>query len=1002
MKKEHEKSTLTSKRALRQNESKDKATAELVKSLEEEKLRLTKELRTVKDEFEKCKDNITEDRKQYDELKSKSKQASENLRAKSLELENMKQDFEEERKKRENIESNFQKVRYEKTAIDEQMAELKKTMLNERENSNMEKTDLEKNVATLKTELDMEKKKIKKLEEQISSANERDEKIRNLTCENDDLSKEVRKLKMELKKQKEELVAEKGVVRKKESNFIQKEKELSEAKEKVAHFKNELERTSSFHDQLKSEKRRVEREMGDLKGKNEKERELLANENISLKQKIESLQYEVEDMEGIREDLVKLKESLASENTLREKIELEKKELYEELEEERDRSAHEREELKFKLKKAVENIDNLQEKVNRGSGDGEKLKKLESTIKDLERSLSDANNTKIDIEGRFLSQIKELNLSHEDENTKLKEDSLQSRLELEDKYEKQIGHLKSKVEDLNIFIERAETKVREQELELKNVKAQFAEGEKHIASLRKEKSVMQLEVGKLRTENVALKSEVDKVTRQLRNACADVEKAIGEKKLIKEQLERSKFELENLNTIRKPTAEHDDNLIAERIDKHLRNHEKLRIELQTEISRLKEEQREIEVDLQTTKSHLEQAQDKELKYRHSVDGLSENIERLRKEKSQVEKELEMRNTENSELSEKVRILTQKSGISDSDKVAAESIELQKRCSSLQDELSKAYGSNKTLAEKLRKSDEANASNMRSLKARKTELQIQLVNVQHEKEDLAKEVRVLKDEVASLKDKSDSSGSRVRDENEIVQNLEAQVRTLKDNLERAEAKVKSLEEGSEQYKEKLHESEELILDLQKAVARANDVAMEKALESSRQKRLFEKKFEKILKENFALQKRLYFDGSNSVENDRNGHGRSLSELVSPTRDKKTEIDRNDAKLDDVNSRIDFKPPHKQSSGELHKVISRGIEGERNSLWRSSSAASARKDGGDARPIRTKITAGSVTPPVRYTSDTDSVGSKPDSNDGEFVPSSPIGQKSLQSMYQDYNK
>ena len=998
MRREHEKSVLNEKKAMRQIESKDKSTAELLKSLEEEKSRLSKELRMVKFDFEKHKSKITEEKKEFDELKSRSKQDAEILRTKSLELENRTLEFKDEKKKRGEIESDLMKARSEKAVIEKQMAEVGEKLLSERAKAKSERKDLEKTLEKLNKELDLEKEKMSNVEKQRLSVDELSEEMRNMTIQNESLNEEIRNLKVEIKKQKVELVTEKSKLMKKESEVIQKEKELTETKEIVAQFRNELKRASNSYKELAGEKSRVEKELEELKEKVRTEKEMIENENSFVKRKIESLQLEVENMQDFERDLVKFKEGLSAEKILREKLELEKNELDEKLKEERERRTIEREKLEIELQMAVESKDELKEKLNKVSGYEEKLAESDYIVRELEQSLSGAGKAKKDVEKKLLSQIRELNLSHEEEMKRLKENISQSSLKSEESYQKEIAHWKSKVDDLNIFIERAETKVREQEVEIKNMKMHSAESEKHVDALRKEKSGMQLEAGRLRSENAALKTDLDKVARQLRNACADVEKAVSEKKLLKEQLERAEFELENRDTIRK---ESDESLMSEKIDKHLKNHEKLRIELQTEISRFKKEQKDMEVDLKTTKNHLEQAHDKELKYRHSIDGLSENIERLRQEKSHLEKALELRNTENGELSGKLRKLTQNAGIYGSNEIVVENEELRKRCGSLQDEVSKALENNKSLSDKIRKTDEANASNLRSLKARKSELQIQLVNIQHEKEDLEKEVRVLKGEIASLKDNSNSRNVHELDESEVMQIVEPHLKTLRENLEDTEAKVKILERENDEYKEKLHESEELILDLQKAVARANDVAMEKALESSRHKRIFEKKFEKILKENFNLQKQLYFDGPSFVENDRNNHGRSLSEITSPKREIQTS-ERYDDPVDGVKNKFDFQPQRKKSAGELHTITAHGVEVEkRSSLWRSSSAASAQKEG-DMRPVRTRVTVGSVTPPVRYTSDTDSVGSKPDSNDGDFAPSSPRAQKSSPPTYQDANR
>ena len=992
MKKEHEKSVVNDKKIIQQNESKDKATAELLKALEEEKARISKELGAVKEDLEKQKTKIAEEKERFNELKVKSKQDQEILRTKKLELKERTRELEEEKKKMGEIESELQKLKSGKSSTEKQMADIGEKLLNERAKGKVERLDLEKKVEELTGELELEREKNSKFEEQKCYVDKLSKEMDSLEDKNEELENEIKKLKTELKKHKEEMDLEKVNLKRKESDIIIKEKELKESQERVDQFKKELKNSSSSHDELKGEKFRIEKELDELKGKLGKEKEVFSNEKSSLKKTVENLQHEIDELKGVGRDLEKAKESLSKEKTLREKVEQKKMELNEELEEEKRRFGKEREKLENDLKASLASLDNLKKELDNSSGLKEKLTESNYKIRELEQSLSDAAKERKDAQNECSSEIEELKTAHEEEIKKLQEEFSSSRSKSGESSEKQIARLKSKVDDLNIFIERAETKVRELEGELKNAKKQLSDSESHVGALRKEKSTMQLEIGKMRSENSALKTDLDKLSRQLRNACADVEKAVSEKKMMKEQLEYSKFELENVNAMNKLTSETEENLMSEKINKHLKNHEELRKELLTEISRLKEEQRIIEMDLKATKNHLEQAQEKESKFRHSIDGLSENIERLRQEKSQVVKALELSKNENIELSGKLRKLTQNSSLSsEGSKIVAENEELRIRCNSLQEELGKAQSNSKGLLDKMRSSEEANANTMRSLKARKNELQIQLANFQHEKEDLEKEVRVLKDQIACHN--VDVKEAQTLGEREAVHKLEDQIRTLKESVEDAEAKAKQLEEGSEGYKEKLHESEELILDLQKAVARANDVAMEKALESSRHKRIFEKKFEKILKENFALRKHLYFDGTN-LDNDRNSHGRSLSDLASPTRGKHSnEV----GSLDNIQSKFQIQNTRKKSAGELFTIVARDIDKERtSSLSRSGSAPLSHREG-DVKPIRTKITAGSVTPPVRYTSDTDSIGSKPDSNDGDFTSSSPKLQKA--SMYHD---
>lgn len=981
--------SLNDKRLIKQNQSKDKATAELLKSLEEEKSRILKQLCTVKEEFDKHKEAVVEDRKELHDLRVERKKDAEIIGMTNAAVEEKARELEGEKESKKELEREFAKVQKDSSAMKKQMAELGEKLLNERAKWRAETETLQTTLDNLEDELELEKKKASRMEKNENCLNELRKEVESLKGENVDLETEIRKLKEVIRKNEEEMNAKKDVLKEKESNFLLREKELKENKERAYNFKKEVERLSSSSDDLKSENSRIEKELKELKGKLVMEKEMFANEKSSWKRTVENLQTQLNDLKGLDKDLKEANLELSREKDLRVKIEKQKFALNEELQEEKKKFIKAKEELEDYLEASQTDAAELKKKADTVSAIEKELGKSNTTIRELEQSLSDAVKEKADITEELSLKIEELKLLNEKERKRLNEELSDLRSKSNDDSQKQISRLKSKVNDLNIFIERAETKVRDLDGELKSTKKQLVESETHVASLRKDKSAMQLEIGNLRSETNKLKADLDKVARQLRNACADVEKAVNEKKIMKDQLEYSKLELESMSTMQRLSAESEESLMSEKINEHLKNHEQLRKELLTEINRLKDEQKVIKLDLSSAKNQLEQAQDKELKFRHSIEGLSENIERLRQEKSQLENTLELSKAECGELSGKLRKLTHGSSLHGPDvaKMAGGITNLENLCSSLQDELSKAHLNNKNLTDKLRSSEETNANALRSLKARKNELQILLTNVQHEKEDLEKEVRVLKDEVVVLKAKSTEKDVQKRDENEAVREMETKLQTLKENMNGVQTTVKTLENENQIYREKLRESEELILDLQKAVARANDVAMEKALESSRHKRIFEKKFEKILKENFNLRKQLFFDGSGIVDNERNGHGRSLSDLESVTRGKH---ESNKAQAQDQ---------LKTSAGELHTIVVRDIEkGRASSLARSGSAPLTQREG-DLKPIRTKITAGSVTPPVRYTSDTDSVGSKGDSNDGDFIPSSPKSQTSLSLYHND---
>lgn len=989
------------KKLLKESESKDKASEAQVIALEEEKSLIGQQLNVAKEDLKKCRMQMAEEQKEFKEVEAKLKKDTDIIRAKDSELKSKTRELSEGRKEKKEIEDEVVKLQKEKAVIEKKITDLRENLLNERTKSNKEKANLEKVIAKLKDELDSEKGAVSKLQAKDLLIHELHEEIATLKGMKGKCEKELEKLKSFIRKNEQDVKTEKINLKRKESDLSFKEKELIDRREEVDHLKEELKRTSTSHEELKKEKNRI---AGDLQGLNErlgKEKELFSSEKRLLNGTIETLQLKVNQLKGCERDLKKVRDDLGNEKRLREKTEVKNAALKEELDEERKISAKERGRLEKELKSSADRRKGLEEKLQSVSALEEKLDESNFTVRKLEQCLDDAAKEKTEVEGELSSQIEEIKSKLEEEKKKAKDGINSSKSTSDGNSEKQITRLKSKVDDLNIFIERAETKVRELDGEVKSTKKQLADSENHVSLLRKEKSTMQLEVGRLRSETCSLKTDLEKVARQLRIACADVERTVNEKKSMKEELECSKLELDNMNAMQRLAAESEESLMSEKIKKHLEDHEELRKELLTEINRLKEEQRLMEHDLKSTESHLEQAQEKEMKFRHSIEGLCENIERLRQEKSQTERAFELSKSENNELSAKLKKLSQNTfhhGSEGSRNTAAEADELRHRCASLQEELTNAHLNNKNVVDKLRNSEDSNANATRSLKARKNELQIQLTNVQHEKEDLEKEFRVLKSEITTLKTKADAQDAQKPVSNELVKNLEERAKTLKDSFDAAQTKMKILEAENEEYKEKLNESEELIHDLQKAVARANDVAMEKALDSSRHKRVFEKKFEKILKENFALRKQVYFDGPTLIENDVNLHGRSYSDLTSTEHGK---YEANSGAFIEHNqvSNVGSEKQRNKSSGALHTIIVRDIDKDKtSSLTRSGSAPITQREG-DLRPIRTKVTAGSVSPPVRYTSDTESVGSKADSNEGDFIPSSQMSQKSSPTTYND---
>ena len=437
--------------------------------------------------------------------------------------------------------------------------------------------------------------------------------------------------------------------------------------------------------------------------------------------------------------------------------------------------------------------------------------------------------------------------------------------------------------------------------------------------------------------------------------------------------------------------------------------------------------------------------------------------------------------ENNELKEKIKSVGfQQAQASNGDE---KNIVLTRQINSLQDKLSKAHQDNKSLLDKIRNIEENNATSVRSFKARKNELQMQLANTRHEKEDLEKEVGVLRERLtneearALKKEVVEKEVGVLQEKVANVQalivakeNLEKEVGFLRESLANEQARVigkenletevgflraklaneqaraandrkiaetnsnmremqEKLKEDEEQtreahrvaaelqlqnreYTRKLHESEVLILDLQRAVARSNDVAMEKALESSRSKRMLEKKFEKILKENSNIRKSMFFEGPTMSDREQNTRNRSRSDVILQNQ----ESNGHQSAFGQVFPRRKMYEEHplenepnimyrrKQS---IDLIQSSQLDRSRDvTLARSGSAPLSKRlsttNSINNQLVIATVMARSVSPPVRYFSDTDSLGSKPESNDDDTAPTSTAPPKPPPPSYYATNR
>lgn len=178
--------------------------------------------------------------------------------------------------------------------------------------------------------------------------------------------------------------------------------------------------------------------------------------------------------------------------------------------------------------------------------------------------------------------------------------------------------------------------------------------------------------------------------------------------------------------------------------------------------------------------------------------------------------------------------------------------LEKQIETLQLSLTKCLNENKELVYRAEKHDDNTLTTIRSLKARKNELQFRVNTLTHEKEQLLRQLEI------KVEGPINQNGFSK------ISELEMSESNLREQLMHAHAKIAELELDNTDYGKKLQESESLLYDLQKALAQANDLAMQTSLESKKSCRQMEVKNDHLVKENTELKRRIYFAGKGNGE------------------------------------------------------------------------------------------------------------------------------------------
>ena len=165
-----------------------------------------------------------------------------------------------------------------------------------------------------------------------------------------------------------------------------------------------------------------------------------------------------------------------------------------------------------------------------------------------------------------------------------------------------------------------------------------------------------------------------------------------------------------------------------------------------------------------------------------------------------------------------------------------------------------------------RADEATAMNVRSLKARKNELQIRVNTLEREKEQLSRQLSIAASSLQQQHQQLQSTATNNHYNN--INNTETTSPTetaeLQNQLVSALARIGELEADDGDFRKKLEESENLIHDLQQALSQANDLAMQKSVEATKMRRQIEAKADRLVQENTDLKRKVYFAGKSDGE------------------------------------------------------------------------------------------------------------------------------------------
>ena len=392
--------------------------------------------------------------------------------------------------------------------------------------------------------------------------------------------------------------------------------------------------------------------------------------------------------------------------------------------------------------------------------------------------------------------------------------------------------MKEKNNDVELF--KGKIKEKENEItKLKNENDIYKTIPKtHELLQNKEKQIrfLNITVNELKTNSIAKDNKIIELEKKITVLIKDSFTLQSEKE--HSHTKSKKLEKENHDLVMQLKS------LKEKLDDREKNYQRTEKDYQYILKSHKEEaqanllNKQIEIDQEkhTLKLKYESLRVEQEKLRQEkqkqasvIENLKENVEKLVSE------------------NQKLRLCSNSTHDMTIQKLNDEISNLEIRNETLENTLKKVNKDNESLLDRINRTDETMATTIRILKARKNELQLQVEKLKHDNQLLRNS------KLANVVPLSVPKPDDISVNSEIKEQLVI------------------LERENSEYSKKLQESEQLLFELHQALGKANDLAMQKALEMSKSKRNAEKKIERLTQENTELRRSsLHSSSATSVD------------------------------------------------------------------------------------------------------------------------------------------